>query len=298
MRPGRVVVLGNAAVDLIQTVERLPRPGETRIATSLQRCPGGKGLNQALAAARSGAEVRFVARIGHDEDGRFLRASLAAEPGLEALWIEAPMPTDISVVWVAAGGENVIVSGIACSQWPSPDDVPDALGRIGPSDTVLLQGNLGGGATSAALKLARDAGAMSILNVAPALADARALAATSDMIVINSGEAEALAPGASRRPDLLLCGATRTVVVTRGPAPVLIADPGGLMSIPVPQVAAVDTAGAGDVFAGTMAAGLAAGVPLEAAARRAVAAAAISVQRAGTTPSFPTAAEMAAIPLS
>jgi ribokinase len=297
MGPGRVVVLGNAAVDLIQTVERLPRPGETLIATSLLRCPGGKGLNQALAAARAGACVRFSARIGDDQEGRFLRASLADEPGLDAVWLEAPVPTDLSVIWVAAGGENVIVSSIGCSQWPSRDGVGETLVPLGPTDILLMQGNLGGGASEAALDLAREAGATSILNVAPALPHAEQLAAAADIVVVNAGEAEDLERGASRVPDKLLRGRTRIAVVTRGPGTVLIAGERSVMRVPVPKVAAIDTAGAGDVFTGTFAAGLACRMPIEAAARRATAAAALSVQRKGTTSSFPSREEMAAIAL-
>jgi ribokinase len=298
MRPGRVVVLGNAAVDVVQTVERLPRTGETLIATSLLRCPGGKGLNQALAAARAGAAVRFAARIGQDQDGLYLRTGLAEEPGLETVWLEAPVATDLSAIWVAAGGENVIVSSIDCSQWPSPHGVAEAVGPLGPADILLLQGNLGGGVTEAALNLAREAGAPSMLNVAPALADARALAAMADILVVNAGEAEALRRGASRAPERLLRGAARIAVVTRGPDDVLLAQPGGVIRVPVPRVGVVDTAGAGDVFTGTVAAGLVCRMPLAAAARRATAAAALSVQRKGTTSSFPSREEMAAIALS
>jgi ribokinase len=293
---GRVIVLGNAAIDLIQRVERLPVPGQTVVATATERCPGGKGLNQAVAAARAGVPVRFVAGIGADADGAELRAALSRETGLDTVWLASPVPTDLSVLWVGADGENMIVSSIGSALSLSEQDMATALGALGRGDLLLMQGNLGGSVTSTALRLARSRGALTMLNVAPVQSQAQELAAASDVIVVNDGEAEALCPGTSGRPDLLLRGETRMAVVTRGGRDILLATPGGVASIAVPAVTAVDTAGAGDVFTGTFAAGLLQGASPEAAARRAAAAAAISVQRPGTTPSFPTREEMAAIP--
>ena len=124
---GKVLVLGNAGVDLVLPLPRLPLPGETLVATSLSRAPGGKGLNQAVVAARAGAETRFMAPIGDDADGRMVADHLAGEPFVARLLIRLPRPTDLSVVMVGADAENSIVSVGECA------DALDETVRVGRS---------------------------------------------------------------------------------------------------------------------------------------------------------------------
>ena len=107
----RVVVIGNATVDIIQRVERFPLPGETLLCGAMVVCAGGKGLNQAIASARTGAPTRLCAPVAADANGDLLVHAVAAEAGLDADWLAAPLPTDISTIWIDAQGENMIVSG-------------------------------------------------------------------------------------------------------------------------------------------------------------------------------------------
>lgn len=285
----RVLVLGNATVDLIQRVDRLPRPGETRIGSSVLRCPGGKGLNQAVVAARAGADVTFLAAIGEDADAAYLRAALAAEP-LTARWFVVARPTDLSSIWVAAGGENMIVSSDACAEALDLSVAAPSLEALGKGDWLLLQGNLAATTTREAAALARRRGAFVAFNPAPIKADLAAVLATVDVVVLNEVEAETL----GGVPAVLGHGA-RIVLLTRGAAGATIHAPGGAQDIAAPRVAAVDTAGAGDVVVGTLVALLSRGATPARAAVIAVAAASRSVTREGTLPSFPSRTEMAAL---
>lgn len=285
----RVLVLGNATVDLIQRVDRLPRPGETRIGSALLRCPGGKGLNQAVVAARAGADVTFVAAIGHDADAAYLRAALAAEP-LTAHWLAVDRSTDLSSIWVAAGGENMIVSSDACAESIDMAAAAPALDALGKGDWLLLQGNLSATTTRESAVRARQRGAFVAFNPAPIKADLAAVLATVDVVVLNEVEAETLGGVAA-----VLGGGARIVLLTRGAAGATIHAPSGAQDIAAPRVDAVDTAGAGDVVVGTLVALLSRGATPARAAVIAVAAASRSVTREGTLPSFPSRAEMAAL---
>jgi ribokinase len=291
---GRVVVVGNATVDLIQRMPALPRPGETVLADALERCAGGKGLNQAVAAARAGATVRLIAPIGDDPDGAFLRAALASETGLTAEWHACPAPTDVSAIWIAEGGENMIASSAMAARSLTPEHVAAGLAALAPGDALVLQGNLTADATLAAARLGRDRAARVVLNTAPIAWDMRPLLPLVDVVVANEPEALSLTGlgGAPALEALRALGAV-CAIVTRGADGALLDAGGGIMPIAAPRVRAMDTAGAGDVTVGTLAAGLAAGGTVADALRLAVAAASLSVTRLGTTPSFPTRAEIA-----
>ena len=157
----RVLVIGNATVDVILSVPHLPAPGETVLADTEFRCAGGKGLNQAVASARLGVPTTLVAAIGEDADGHFLREALLAET-LETAWLASPHPTDTSLISIASGGENAIVSTAASARWISPEAAAAAASRLKPGDILVLQGNLGEAATLAALRAARAGGATEI----------------------------------------------------------------------------------------------------------------------------------------
>ncbi|HSV84310.1 MAG TPA: ribokinase [Ramlibacter sp.] len=291
----RVFVLGNATVDQVHCVERLPAPGETVLALDIARCAGGKGLNQAVAAARTGAHVTLAAPVGRDADAAFLAETLVGEASLETLWLASDAPTDLSSIWVADGGENVIVSSAGCARSVTLDQAIRLCDTLAPGDFLLMQGNLSAQATRAAAESAKARGALCVLNTAPIAWDMHALLGLCDIVVANAGEAAILTAGAADVGMALRAHGTGTAIVTLGPKGALIAGKDGQLMIAAPVVAAVDTAGAGDVFAGTLVGLLATGHPLGLATQTAVAAASLSVTRRNTMPSFPTRGEIATL---
>lgn len=290
-----VFVLGNATIDQILRVERLPAPGETLLAHGMVRCAGGKGLNQALAAARTGVHVKLTAPAGRDTDAAFLADSLVGEAKLEVQWLACDAPTDLSSIWVADGGENVIVSSAGCARSVTPEQAARLCDTLAPGDVLLMQGNLSAQATLAAAATAKARGALCVLNTAPIAWDMQALLALCDIVIANAGEAAALTAGAADVGTALRAHGAKTGIVTLGPKGALIAGEHGQVTVAAPVVASVDTAGAGDVFAGTLVGLLAAGHALDLATHTAVAAASLSVTRRGTTPSFPTRGEIATL---
>lgn len=291
----RVFILGNATVDQVHRVEHLPAPGETVLALNIARCAGGKGLNQAVAAARTGARVTLAAPVGRDTDAAFLAESLVGEASLETQWLASDAPTDLSSIWVADGGENVIVSSAGCARSVTPGQAISLCDTLVPGDILLIQGNLSAQATRAAAESAKARGALCVLNTAPIAWDMRALLGLCDIVVANAGEAAILTAGAADVGVALRAHGAATGIVTLGPKGALIASKDGQVTIAAPRVASVDTAGAGDVFAGTLVGLLATGHPLDLATQMAVAAASLSVTRRNTTPSFPTQGEIATL---
>ena len=291
----RVLVLGNATVDVIQRVERLPLPGETVLALGMERCAGGKGLNQALAAARTGARTTLAAPVGTDRDAAFLAQSIAHEPDLSTKWVTCSATTDLSVIWVARDGENVIVSSADCARSVTPAQASTLCSSLVPGDVLLMQGNLSAAATIAAAQVAAERGATRILNTAPIAWEMQPALGLFGIVVANSGEARVLSKGAGDVGSAMRGFGVPVTIVTLGSKGALITADGFETKIDAPQVTAVDTTGAGDVFVGTLAGLLANGCVLQEAASVAVAAASLSVTRSKTTPSFPTRDELATL---
>jgi ribokinase len=292
----RVIVFGNASLDIVLFVDRLPVPGETLLAHNMMRCPGGKGLNQAIAAYRAGATVKLIAPIGQDPDGDYLRSAVEAEGSIEAEWRFFEEPTDISTIRVSSSGENEVVSSAASARSMGVVDAELLLSDLRPEDTLLLQGNLPHETTSAAIRVAKAHEAIVIINTAPVDRNMKDLLPQTDIVVANEVEALLLTglegDGAARA---LLNQGCKTAVVTLGANGIVFADQHSsvINRIKAPPTEAVDTSGAGDVFVGTLAAELARqGAKLEAALSFAVAAASLSVSRKGTVPSFPTTTEL------
>ncbi|WP_460451416.1 PfkB family carbohydrate kinase [Alsobacter sp. SYSU BS001988] len=292
----RVFVLGNATLDCVQTVARLPQPGETLLCDSLQRCAGGKGLNQAIASARTGAPTILAAPIGADPDAALLRSTVGAEAGLEARWIGSAQPTDYSAIWVSADAENVIVSSAAAAHGLTQDEALAALEDFGPGDLLVMQGNLSEALTAAAARRAGERGGFAILNTAPIAWDMGPVLGLFDCVIANAGETRALArrTGPEGAADLAR-RARGMAVVTLGAQGAILARDGETLAVEAPKVAAVDSAGAGDALVGAWAGGVACGLSVEAALRVAVAAASLAVTRRGTAPSFPSRDEMAGL---
>ena len=286
-------VVGNVCVDDTFYVERLPRPGETVNAVATTRGVGGKGANQAVAAARTGVDVVLRAALGADADAGFIRAALADELPLNGL-VVLDMPTDRSTILVDGTGENVIVTAAASAMAFDPTKLSFRPGR---GDYLLMQGNLGAGVTKACLDMARDGGAMTILNPSPL--DATPAMPEASVIIVNAVEAEALS-GCTDPVEAALClsrGGAARVVVTLGAGGALCLDRGACDAehITAPAVTAVDTSGAGDVFAGVLSGCLARGLPFPAAARIGVRAAAVAVTRRGTLAACPSRSEITAL---
>lgn len=289
----RLLVLGNAGWDLPLRLPALPREGETLLGDRLADSPGGKGLNQAVIAARAGADVLFVAPIGQDREGEALRAALAAEK-----LTFAPLPsacrTDISVLCVAPDGRNLILSTNACADGLTVAEAEAAASWLRPGDLLLMQCGLGPQPTCAAARLAVARGARVVLNAAPLRWDIRPILPMVEVLILNEVEAEAAAgsPRATAAARLREAGARR-VIVTLGGEGVLCVDAEGTHSQPAPAAVVRDTTGAGDVFCGTFAAALLAGHANPVAAAQC--AAAWSVAREGCFAAFPPAPVLTAL---
>lgn len=292
-----VHVVGNATVDITYRVRRLPRPGETLLAFERSVDAGGKGLNQAIAAARAGARVRLIAAIGTDAASTVLRERLAGEANLRAELLEAPHFTDESLIMVADDGENAIVSTQGCAAWLDGERAVAALGTVTAADTLLLQGNLSFAATEACLAQGRERGLRTVLNPAPLHFDVAPLLQLVDLVVVNQVEATTIAGIADPAVAAAAIRARSDTVVllTLGAGGCRLFRDGEGQPFSAPAVRAVDTAGAGDVFTGVVAAGLAGGASLEAATALAVRTAALAVTRPGTSSSFPTSNEIRAL---
>jgi ribokinase len=279
---GKVVVIGNAGLDLGLAVPHLPAPGETLVGTPSPRMPGGKGLNQAVVAARCGApmgvKVTFCAPLGNDEsEAREIEAYLAREGFDRSILPRLPHPTDFSLLMVLPNGENAIVSTSACSLALTFDAVEPALRGLTQDDVVLVQGNLSLDTTGAILAAAPR----SLFNPAPVWPGAETLARQASIVVANEIEARAL-------------GAVEPTIVTLGAAGCRW---NGRI-FPAERVAAVDTTGCGDTFCGTLAAMLANGLPMERAIAGAQKAAALTATRPGAFAALPSRAELESITLA
>lgn len=273
-----VCVVGSANLDLVATAERLPRPGETVLGTGYAEHVGGKGVNQAVAAARSGARTAFVGAVGDDPAGRLLRATLAAD-GIDDSGVETVSePTGRAMILVDGRGENSIVVVPGANAWVSVD------ASLTPATVVAVQLEIPVPAVESALARARAAGARTLLNPAPAAPLPATLLGRCDVVVPNQHELELLGG-----VDALLATGCGAVVTTIGGDGAEIATAGGREHVPAFTVDVVDTTGAGDAFCGALASRLAAGDPLSVAVRWAAAAGALATTVHGAVPAQPTA---------
>ena len=273
----RVCVVGSVNMDLVFDVESLPGPGETVLASSLRSAPGGKGGNQAVAAARAGSEVQLVAAVGTDLASEALRAHLRDNgigiDGLTAL----PGPSGTAVIVVDAGAENTIVVAPGANGHLSLDSQP-LRDIVAACDVLLLQLEIPIATALVAARQARSAGATVVVNASPAGGEPDALAelaGVTDVLIVNEAEAERWHWPV---PHL---------VITRGARGATYRGTDGKFDVPTPPVEAVDTAGAGDVFAGVLAAEWLSGS--EVALRRAGAAGALATLIPGAGDCAPTA---------
>lgn len=291
-----IVVFGSINLDLIGNVSRIPAPGETVPGAAFSTAPGGKGANQALAARRAGAEVRLIGAAGRDTMGDQALA-LLAEDGVDLSSVRRlESAQGVAMILVAADGENVIGILPGANGEVRAADADAQLAGIGPGDILVVQQEIGQEATMRALNLARENGARSILNTAPFLPTTGEAAARADIVVANETEFALLA-GASDLDGTMAAWVARTagtLIVTLGPDGARAVAPGTALSVPAVPVVPIDTVGAGDTFVGYLAAGLGAGMSLEAAMRRAAAAGSLACLKPGAQPSIPYAGEVEA----
>ncbi len=301
----QVTVLGSLNMDISVTVPRLPAPGVTVLGSAARFTPGGKGANQAVAAARLGAGVRMAGCVGDDDFGRLLLTALRAE-GVDvgATRVVPGVPTGLAMIAVDESGENLIVVAPGANHQVSSPEV--AAATNGPRDILVISAEIPAPAIEHAL--AETRGARCVLNLAPAPetpAAAAALVAVGgddlDWLVVNESEASAvlgrpvdgLADAARAAAELVARG-PRHAVVTAGAHGAALAGPDGAHAIEGFHVRAVDTVGAGDTFVGALAVALAAGVPAPQAVRAAAAAGAAAVTRHGAQTAMPGPADILA----
>lgn len=292
-----IAVLGSANMDLVVRQARAVRPGETMFGESFSTGPGGKGLNQAVAAVRAGAEVRFLGAVGSDTFGDELRGFLERERVDIARLATDAEATGIAAITVTDDGENsiVVVPG-ANAATELTDADRDA---IASSSHLVLQGERPPALLAEAMRFAREHGVTTVLTPAPVADALQPLIELADVLVPNEGEACELA-GVADVTDAATALSLRagsphagTVIVTRGAEGCLIARGGEIVAeVAARRARAVDTTGAGDTFVGVLVAWLAAGAEVRAAVDAATIAAAISVTRPGAAASMPTRAEI------
>ncbi|MFF4407730.1 ribokinase [Streptomyces sp. NPDC001404] len=294
-----VLVIGSANADLTVRVDRRPGPGETVPGTDLVESAGGKGANQAAAAARLGARTALLAKVGDDAFGELLLdAQRAAGTELRHVLVEPGARTGTAMIVVGPDGDNQIVVSPGANARLSAADVRAARDVVAAARVVSLQWEVPEETVAAAAAVAGETGARVVLNPSPVPGALRAeLLAAADPLVVNEHEARLLSGVSGGEPAewarVLRGRGARSVVVTLGGEGALVLDEdGGVVRIPGVRVRVVDTTGAGDAFTGALAARLARGASLEEAARFAVRVGAVSVTRAGAQPSYPGAEEV------
>ncbi len=293
-----ITVLGSTNLDLIGTVSRIPKPGETVPGDKFAMAAGGKGANQALAARRAGAEVRMFAAAGSDSFADEALQLLRAD-GVDLSNVRiVEGPTGIAMIFVDVHGENVIAILPGANGTMSATDADAALAGLGIGSVLMLQQEIPQAATERALELAKAQGVVSILNTAPFLPTTRAVAERASIVIANETEFALLTGAGLDRLDAAMSDWARaqkqTVIVTLGGDGARAATPQGSFSVPALKVEPVDTVGAGDTFCGYLAAGLDRRLGLEEAMRRAAVAASLACLKPGAQPAVPFAAEVEA----
>ena len=291
-----VLVVGSINMDQIFRLDHLPRPGETMLAGDVLTVPGGKGANQAVAAARVGGCVQMVGRLGADPFGRSLRAALIAD-GVDVAGIreDADATTGVALILLAEGRDNSIIVASGTNMHVAPTDL-DAV-EWAAVGVLLVQLEIPFETVAEAMRRARAAGVTVILDPAPPRGCPPELLALADILTPNETEASDLAglpitdvPSAMAAARRLRSAESQRVIVKLGGQGLVLCDAAGCRHLPAIPVPVVDTTAAGDAFCGALAARLAAGAAFDAALRYAIAAGALAVTVLGAQPSLPTLA--------
>jgi ribokinase len=297
----RAVVVGSLNMDLVMRVPRMPGPGETLAGNGFAQAEGGKGANQAVAAARLGARVGMIGRVGADGFGAALRAALARD-GIDTTQVstDAKEPTGVAMILVEDGGENRIVLAPGANGAVSPAEIDAAWPLIASCRVLAVQLEIPMAAVRHAIGCGRRAGAIVVLNPAPApdgLPDG--LWAGIDLLVPNETEAARLTgvdvcdpASAILAARVLRARGVSQVIITLGGQGLLLAGAAGEVHMPARPVTAIDTTAAGDSLIGGLITGLCEGMALPDAARLGLSAASITVTRFGAQPSLPYRADL------
>ncbi|MFG1802929.1 ribokinase [Micromonospora carbonacea] len=294
-----IVVVGSLNVDVVVPLAELPAPGQTVLGVAdHRRAGGGKGANQAVAAARLGRRVAMVGAVGDDPEGEWLTGLLAAEGVDTAGVLGAPRPTGQAIVLVTADGDSTIAVSSGANMWLAPEHLAPSYDLIASARAVLLQQEVAAEVVAAAVAAA---GGLVVLNPAPARPVDAATLARVDVLVPNRGELAALAgvpataapPGPAELPALARSLGTRgPVVVTLGADGALVVGADREWLVPAERVDAVDATGAGDSFCAALADALLDGAAIDEAARWASRVAAVTVTRPGAMAAAPRRAEV------
>jgi ribokinase len=290
-----IVVVGSSNTDMIVRLARIPRPGETILGGQFVTAAGGKGANQAVAAARAGARVIFVARVGRDMFGDRARAGFVKDRIDVSLVVrDSAAASGVALIFVAKDGENAIAVASGANANLAPPDVARAATAIAGADGLVMQLETPLATVQAAADIAAKAGVPVILNPAPARPLPERLLRRVSILTPNETEAESLTgvkvsdrASAARAAAALHARGVAAVVITLGRRGAFVSSEQGGQLVPGFKVKAVDTTAAGDVFNGALAVALAEGRNLVDAARFANAAAALSVTKVGAQPSAP-----------
>ena len=298
----KIVVVGSSNTDMIVKLPHLPKPGETVSGGAFSTAAGGKGANQAVSAARAGADVALVARVGDDSFGEEAIAGFV-DDGIDVSFVtrNPAAPSGVALIFVDDGGENSIAVAPGANATLTPDDVEAAEDLITGADVLVMQLETPLESVGRAAALAREHGARVILNPAPAQPLSDEILAKVSILTPNETEAELLTgvevadeAGAEEAAKALAAKGVETVILTLGKRGAFVFESGTGELVPGFEVEAVDTTAAGDVFNGSLAVGLSEGKPLAEAVRFANAAAALSVTKLGAQPSAPSRSEIEA----
>lgn len=297
---GKIVVAGSSNTDMILQMDHIPRPGETILGGQFTMAAGGKGANQAVAAARAGGQVTFLARVGADMFGRQAVEGFRRD-GIDVRYVleDKQTPSGVALIFVAANGENSIGVASGANLCLSPADVQQAASAIEEASALVMQLETPLETVRAAAQIAAAKQVPVILNPAPAQPLDDALLALVTVLTPNESEAELLTgvpvtdvAAAARAAEVLRGRGVAQVIITLGARGAWVASPAFQGLVPAFPVQPVDTTAAGDVFNGALAVALSEQRPLEQAVRFACAAAALSVMKLGAQPSAPQRSEI------
>jgi ribokinase len=300
MTTPRIAVVGSVNADMVVKVSQLPALGETVAGGRFMTVAGGKGANQAVAAARLGAEAALIARVGRDAFGDQAIEGYRRE-GIRTDGIirDPEHPTGVALIIVDGRGQNLIAVASGANEHLTLEDVERHADEIRQADVLLLQLEIPIGTVRRAAEIAADAEVRVVLDPAPAMPLPPDLLALVDFLTPNSAEASQLtgrevhdAASARQAAERLLALGSRHVIITLGATGALLADSGGSEFIPTVVVDAVDTTAAGDAFNGALACGLARRLSAKDAVQHACLAATLSTTRFGAQSSLPTIAEL------
>jgi ribokinase len=296
----RILIVGSVNMDVVARVDRMPAPGENVRGWDLRTIPGGKGANQAVAAARLGAETTFLGCVGDDEFGGRLRENLAAAGvRTQAVRTVAGCASGVALILVDARGQNSIVVTPGANGRLTPGDVEASRGLIEAADAVILQLEIPPETVARTIRLAAEVGVPTIVDAGPPRTPIEKSVFAATLLTPNEAEAAALlgiAPG-SRTPEKMAAElsalGSKAVVVKAGARGAVVADGKRLMTAPAFKIEPVDTTAAGDAFTAALAIEYVKGTDLVEATRVANAAGALACLKLGAQPSMPTAAEVA-----